>query len=238
MSPSPPDAAILCGGLGTRLRPALPDLPKALAPVGGRPFLEGLVIALETWGLTRIVLCIGSGGAAIRRHFAAWPGCAALIFSEESSPLGTGGALGLARAHLHSDPVLVLNGDSMVPGLDLAALQSALDQAGAGAAGALVVVPAGARADAGTVTLDPDRRVIGFAEKTASPAGAYHSAGIYLLRRALLDSIPPAPTQLSLELDLIPHWLPRGLLGFPHAGALVDIGTPERLHRAQAEAAR
>lgn len=231
--PQTPEAAILCGGLGTRLRVALPDLPKALAPVGGRPFLERVIEALTAARVARIVLCIGVGGEAIRRHFSGGAFSAEIVFSEESTPLGTGGALGLARAQLHSDPVLVLNGDSWVAGLDLEAFfrSYAADQRQRGAAGALVVVPRDERTDAGTIALETDGRIRGFAEKQETPGADYQSAGIYLLGRTLLEMIPAAPS--SLERDWMPRWLAAGIHGYVHHGPLVDIGTPERLARAQ-----
>lgn len=235
--PNIPDAAILCGGMGTRLQAALPNLPKAMAPVGGCPFLEHLVGMLEGWGTIRIVLCVGVGAAVIRRRFEGRQGRAHIEFSEERTPMGTAGALALALPHLHSDPVLVLNGDSLVPGLDMAAFLTAHRRAGAG--GALVVVPADERRDAGALTLDDLGRVAQFAEKavqSSKDAGGrmYHSAGIYLLSRAWMDMIP-AGRPASLEHELMPRWQARGMMGYAHAGRLVDIGTPERLAQAQAE---
>ncbi len=221
-------AAVLCGGLGTRLREALPGVPKALALVGGRPFLERLVEQVEGWGAGRIVLCTGVGGAAIRERFA---GRAGIAFSDEREPLGTAGALALARPQLQTDPVVVLNGDSMVPGLDFAAFLAA--HRGSGAAGSLAVVPPDERRDTGTLALAPDGRVTAFAEKSALPGASYVSAGIYLLAQALLAMIP-AGRPVSLEREMMPLWIGRGMHGYVHAGRLVDIGTPERWREAEA----
>lgn len=228
--PTAPDAAILCGGLGTRLRGALPGLPKAMAPVGGRPFLEQLVEALVAARVEHIVLCIGVGADAIRQHFMAGDWGAEIVFSEESSPLGTGGALGLARTQLRTDPVLVLNGDSTVAGLDFEAFFRFHQQHGA--AGSLVVVPPDERTDTGTIRLDATGQVRHFAEKAAVAGASFQSAGIYLLGQRLLAMIPPAQPS-SLERDLMPRWLEAGMYGYVHAGQLMDIGTPERLARAQ-----
>ncbi len=222
-----PEAAILCGGLGTRLREALPEVPKALAPVGGRPFLERLIEQVEGWGAGRIVLCIGVGGAAIRKRFAGRRG---IEFSEEPEPLGTAGALALARPRLQSEPVVVLNGDSMVPGLDFAAFLDAHRRSGC--AGALVVVPPDGRRDTGTLALAGDGRVAAFAEKPEAPGAGYVSAGIYLLPQALLAMIPSGRA-VSLEREMMPRWIERGVHGYVHPGKLVDIGTPERWREAQ-----
>jgi NDP-sugar pyrophosphorylase family protein len=232
MHNGPLDAAVLCGGLGTRLRDALPGVPKGLAPVGGRPFLELLVNELAAAGVGRIVLCTGVGADAIRQHFAnrRWP--AEVVFSEERQPLGTGGALALARGMLNSDPVLVCNGDSTVPGLDWAAFFAAVRASGM--PGGLVVTPADARTDAGVITLASDGRLLSFAEKPTHAGAGYHSAGIYLFSQALLGEMP-AGAASSLERDWLPQWCDRGLYGFVHQGALLDIGTPERWARAQQE---
>ncbi|MGH9488281.1 MAG: sugar phosphate nucleotidyltransferase [Terriglobales bacterium] len=266
-----PDVAILCGGLGTRLRPVFSSLPKCLAPVGGRPFLDHLLAQLEAQptfagrppagqaearlrfpatgarsargacefsripaGCRRIVLCTGYGAEAFQARYAHWRGPGVeLILSTEAAPLGTGGALALALPQLRTDPVLVLNGDSIVPGLDFAAVRrTAARQSAAGAAGVVVLVPADGRRDIGAVGVDASGRLTSFAEKSAAGAAALQNAGVYLLRRGALEAIP-ADRPSSLERDWLPRWLSQGLGGYVHNGALVDIGTPERWARAQ-----
>lgn len=222
------DAAILCGGLGTRLRGAVPGLPKSLAPVGGQPFLERLLEQIAGAGCRRVVLCTGYKSEEIERQYARAAGGVEMVFSREAKPLGTGGALGLARQRLHSDPVLVMNGDSIVPGLDFAALL----RAAGGVAGALAVVAADGRGDTGAITLDATGRVLGFAEKPAAGVTGYQSAGVYVLSQRLLGEIPAGEAS-SLEREWFPRWVSAGLAGYIHAGALIDIGTPERWQRAQ-----
>src|SRR5437660_12761457 len=89
-------AAILAGGLGTRLRPAVADRPKVLAPACGRPFLAHLLDRLEAAGVRRTVLLTGHRGAQVREALGERHGGMALAYSEEPSPLGTGGGLRLA----------------------------------------------------------------------------------------------------------------------------------------------
>ncbi|MGH9468184.1 MAG: sugar phosphate nucleotidyltransferase [Terriglobales bacterium] len=230
------DAAVLCGGLGTRLRPALPDQPKSLAEVGGQPFLDRLLHQLTAAGCRRIVLCTGYRADAIEHRYAAWKGGAELVFSPESAPLGTAGALALARRHLRTDPVLIANGDSIVLELDVAALV----QAAEAAAGALAVVAGDGRTDTGAITLDASGRILSFTEKPGharapAPINAeprFQSAGVYALRRRLLEAIP-ADAPSSLERDWFPRWLEQGLRAYVHPGPLIDIGTPERWRQAQ-----
>lgn len=227
--PSTVDAAILCGGQGTRLRGLGLDVPKSMAPIRGRPFLELLVRELARQGVGRIVLCTGYRREAIRAHFSGGDWGVPLAFSEETAPLGTAGALRQALDQLRGDPLLVLNGDSYTP-FDLAALQACERETRAEAI--MVVAPAGDRRDAGVIALDAAGWVRDFAEKTPRPGAGFHSAGIYLLRRRLLESLPLG-VAASLEFDVLPRLVPGRAAAVPAGGEIVDIGTPERLMWAQ-----
>ncbi|MEK9148068.1 MAG: sugar phosphate nucleotidyltransferase, partial [Patescibacteria group bacterium] len=105
-------AAILAGGLGTRLRSVLADKPKVLAEIYGRPFLSYLLDQLNDAGVRRVVLLIGYRGDEIRNVFGDYYKNLKIRYSEESSPLGTGGAVRLALPILDSDPAFIMNGDS------------------------------------------------------------------------------------------------------------------------------
>ena len=106
---------MLAGGLGTRIRPVLGDTPKLLAPIGGRPYLWYLLEWLRKFGARRIVLGLGHGAGAVLDYLRAQPAADLdIVTVVEPSPLGTAGAIRFARAHLRSDPVLVLNGDTFV----------------------------------------------------------------------------------------------------------------------------
>ena len=97
-----------------------------------------------------------------------------------------------------------------------------------------MVTPADTRTDTGVITLASGGRLLNFAEKPTRAAAGYHSAGIYLFSQALLNEMP-AGAASSLERDWLPRWCGAGLHGYVHQGALLDIGTPERWARAQAE---
>lgn len=224
-----PEAFILCGGRGSRLQGVLGDLPKALAEVGGRPFLAQLLEHLAQAGVPRVILCTGVGGDAVA-DFARRQTIIPTAISHETEPLGTGGALALARPQLRGPSAFVLNGDSWAAGLSLAAFLRAWS-ASAFPAG-LVLTPADGRSDAGQVALGPDGRILALAEKRPLVGACYLSAGVYLLSRALLDDIEPG-RPVSIETELLPRWLPRGLFGYVHEGALLDIGTPDRLAAAR-----
>jgi NDP-sugar pyrophosphorylase family protein len=216
------EAAILAGGLGTRLRASVPDLPKVLAPVRGRPFLAFVLDQLAAAGVERAVVCTGHRSEQVEAACGARHGSLSLVYSREAEPLGTGGALRLALEHLTGDTLLALNGDSYADA-DLGEFLAA--HRASGAAGTLLLAEVADAGRYGRVELDAGGRVRAFREKTAGGRG-WINAGVYLLGRALLEGIP-AGRKLSLERDILPHWVPLGLFGHETRGRFIDIGTPE-----------
>ena len=222
-------AVILLGGQGSRLRPVLGELPKALAPLDGRPFLDHQLSHLAAQGVSDVVLATGHGADEGRRHCrgGSWPELH-LELSHEEEALGTAGALRQARELIGSDPFLVLNGDSLlsvaVP--DLTAFHR---RRSAAATVALTEVPD--RSRFGAVEIDSEDRVAGFLEK-GEPGPGWISGGLYLLSARLLQSIPPG-REVSLEKEVFPNWIGWGLFGFRFAAAYVDIVTPESYAIAQ-----
>src|SRR5215469_10918296 len=108
-------AAVLCGGLGTRLQSAVPNLPKSLAPIAGRPFLDYLLAVIAASGIRSVVLCTGYGREALEKAYGSG-GCSELQISHcfEDTAMGTAGALRHALKEIRSNPFLVLNGDSLL----------------------------------------------------------------------------------------------------------------------------
>lgn len=216
-------ALVLCGGLGTRLRAAVGEAQKTMVDVAGVPFLERVLDWAAAGGVTRFVLCAGYQAETVRARFERRPAPPEFIVVAEPAPLGTAGALALARAHAGPGPVFVMNGDSLCP-LDLAAMAAA-HEAGDAAATVAVVVP-GARVDGGFVVVDPDGRVTAFEERRPGP-GRVLNAGVYVLSAAALAGIPEGPS--SLERDVLPRLVAQGVRAFRTEAPLWDIGTPERL---------
>jgi len=216
-------AAVLAGGAGERLRSAVADRPKVLAEVAGRPFLAILLDQLLAAGVRRAVLCTGYLADQVRAAFGDAYGDLALAYSRETAPLGTGGALRQALPLLNSDPALVLNGDSYCQAdlLGLAAWHAAHD-----AAGTLLLTKVPDTTRYGRVEVDADGRVLRFDEKGASAGPGWVNAGVYVLGRALLASIP-AGKATSLERETFPAWTGRGLRGWQGGGRFLDIGTPQ-----------
>ncbi len=220
-------AFVLCGGLGTRLRDAVADVPKVLAPIGERPFLDLLVGVLHRAGVRRVVLLTGYLSELVEQHVtgrleAQYPDVA-FVLSPEPAPLGTGGAVRHA-ARFVDGPFLLLNGDTHLE-LDLDALVDAHRRAHPLVTIAVVHVHDAERF--GTIDAEDDGRVRTFAEKGFAGPGLVN-AGVYVVEPRVLAAIPEG-TAVSLERTTLPALVAAG--EHVHAaildGSFVDIGTVE-----------
>ncbi len=222
-------AVILAGGLGTRLRPVIGDRPKALAEVGGRPFITYLLDQLAVVKVKNVVLCTGYMSQQVKAALGETYVSMNLSYSQESSPLGTGGALRLASPLLKSDVVLVMNGDSFCEtNLKAFYLVHRLREAKA----TILLTEVRDTNRFGWIEIEDDGRINGFIEKKKTNHPGWINAGIYLIRRSLLETISP-DRMVSLEKDTFPSWIGRGLYGFRCQGRFLDIGTPESYSDAQ-----
>ena len=226
------DVAVLCGGLGTRLRSVLGETPKILAPVSGRPFLDHLLGWLAGFGARRVVLCLGFRAEPVLAHLAANPfPRIEIVPSIEPEPRGTAGALRLAAPHLRSDPVMVMNGDTFVDA-DLAAFVAAHRTRKSQASILCASVPSTARY--GRLDIDEVGRIRQFREKDPADTrpGAIN-AGLYLFSRPWLQEFARG-TGASLERDVFGA-APAGTFAAIHADGVtfLDIGTPESFAQAE-----
>ncbi len=223
-------AVLLVGGLGTRLRSVVPSTPKPLAAVGGKSFLELLVRQLRNQGITNLVMCTGYLGEQVQSEFGdgrLWG--VAIEYSQEMRPLGTAGAVKLAQAYLRDVPeFLVMNGDSF---LEIDFDQLTRFHRGHGGLASMAVLEVDNAARYGTVKMEAQGRVIGFSEKTGCEASGVVNGGVYVFDRAVLEYIPEGPA--SLERDVFPRILHRGVYALKQQGMFIDIGTPEDYARAQ-----
>ncbi|MFP5203832.1 MAG: nucleotidyltransferase family protein [Acidobacteriota bacterium] len=222
------EAIILAGGLGTRLAPRVSGLPKAMAPVAGRPFLEILLRQLDRCGCTRAILAVGYLHAAIEDHFGAAFGGLRLDYSVEGAPLGTGGAIRNALVLAREEAALVLNGDTYLDA-DYAAMLRMHRAEGRPMTIAIVHQPDIARYGG---VLVRERRIAGFEEKGRSGPG-WINAGAYVLSREF-----PWPAEhadkFSIEKDVLAPGVGRlQPTAFPVEGFFLDIGVPEDYDRAQ-----
>lgn len=219
------DVIILCGGLGTRLQSVVPDRPKAMAEIHGRPFVSLIVEHFMRHGARRFIFSTGHRGEMIEEWFGRHRGSYETRFVRDPAPLGTGGALAHALAAVRSSPFMVLNGDSLCE-IDPARLLRfhVLKRARA----TVAVTHQKERHDTGAVLLGEDDRVLSMIEKPPARGTGYDNAGIYVFDRAV-ESLFPAESPWSLERDLLPKLPTRGFYGFVTASTLYDIGTPDRL---------
>ncbi|MEO7167984.1 MAG: nucleotidyltransferase family protein [Spartobacteria bacterium] len=225
----PVRAFVLCGGLGTRLRPVLSDRPKSMALVAGVPFLQLLLERLRSQGVEEVVLGTGYMAEQIEEFFGNGDALGLrLHYSRERGPLGTGGALKLAEPLL-SDPVVVLNGDSYVE-WNLAAMRELFAQKSAAIVMILQAVPEVDRY--GSVTIDSEGRVLEFVEKGSRTGAGLINAGVYLLRNEIVAALP-AGEAVSLEREVFPKLLDGQVYGLVSEGLFIDIGIPADLQRAQ-----
>ena len=226
-------AVVLAGGFGTRVAHLLPGVPKPMAPVAGRPFLEWIVRYLARQGLRQVVLSTGYLSEVVEDHFRANPlaGLRARCIAERH-PLGTaGGFLNAARLSGESPPAwLVLNGDSLVFA-NLAGIAAELADPAVRGVVVGCAVPDASRY--GTLAISPEGRLRGFVEK--KPGKGVINAGVYLLRDSLIRELPAA-APLSFELDLFPRLIREKVVlkAVSLESPFLDIGTPESLRQAEA----
>lgn len=214
------DAIVLAGGLGTRLRPLVSDVPKPMAPVKGRPFLE---ILLEYWigqGVRRFVLSVGYLADRITRHFGThWCG-AEIDYAVEQQALGTGGGLLLAVAKARTKDILVMNGDTYFA-VPLQELKDLHEQRKSDWTLALFRSKESKRYQG--IGLEADGRV-------SMLAGDLANGGIYMMNAPKLEGLPWNPGgRFSLESDLMPYSLRKGwrVYGRAFDRPFIDIGVPD-----------
>ncbi|NQT72556.1 MAG: NTP transferase domain-containing protein [Chloroflexi bacterium] len=222
------DVLILCGGLGNRLKEVVRDRPKPMAKINSRPFLDILVDYVASYGFKRFILCIGHMGGVIRQHFKNKNDGLTYVFSEEDNPLGTGGAVKNAEPLIHSNPFMVMNGDSFCE-VDLTRFLEF--QTTNESFVSMVVIDAKDANDYGSITLGDSREITAFNEKDSAGQPQLVNGGIYLFDKDVLQLIPKM-TKFSLERDLFPKIVDRDFYGYLADGTFVDIGTPERYRQA------
>ena len=220
-------ALILAGGEGTRLRPLTSTIPKPVVPLVGRPFISYMLEWLRGHGVEDVIL--GCGFMADRVRDVLGDGSdlgIRLRYLEEPRPLGTGGALKFAE-DLLDERFFMLNGDTLTD-LDLTAQLEAHVRTGARAT--LGLVPVDDPSAYGLVRMDQDGAVTEFVEKPGPDRVDTNliNAGAYILERGVLDGMPPAGTNVSIERDVFPTLVGRGLYGYEASGYWLDIGTPDR----------
>ena len=219
-------AVILVGGEGTRLRPLTSTVPKPVVPLVDRPFISFMLEWLIKHGIDDVVMSCGFLATSVRNVLGDGSSLGIrLRFVEEPDPRGTAGALKYAESLL-DERFVMLNGDVLTD-IDLTAQIAQHERTGAVAT--LALVPVADPTAYGLVRLKEDRSVREFVEKPSSDRVDTNliSAGAYVLERGILELVPP-DRNVSIEREVWPLLIGKGLYGFEAEGYWLDIGTPER----------
>ena len=225
------EAIILAGGLGTRLRDKVPDLPKCMAPIAGKPFLSYVIDYLRMQGIERFVFSLGYKWGLIEEYLQKeYP---TLDYSSviEEEPLGTGGAIQLAIQKCRSENVLVANGDTLFK-VQVKVLFETHETNDSECT--LALKPMKDFDRYGVVEIDRKGRIISFREKQFYPAGLING-GVYILNKKKFLS-RSLPTKFSFEKDYLEKFYSEALFyASSQDEYFIDIGIPEDYQRAQIE---
>lgn len=223
------EAVVLAGGLGTRLRSVVSEVPKAMAPIAGQPFLAYLLRFLETQGIRRVVLAVGYRHEMIRAAFGFRYQGLELVYSVEEEPLGTGGGLLRALPHVEGTSAFVLNGDTFLR-LDYRAMARALDDS----PDAPLMVGLRRVADTGRygAARVVQGRIEGFTARGTNGPGLIN-AGCYLVARDIFERYPMG-SKFSWEADFLEARIAElRPIAFECDAPFIDIGIPEAFEEAQ-----
>lgn len=224
------EVIILAGGLGTRLQAAVPDLPKPMAPIAGRPFLSWLLDYLGKQGVRHAILSVGYRHNDIIDHFGYCHGSITLSYAVENIPLGTGGAVLNALEYTRKNQVFIVNGDTFLA-LDYLAMLRHHEATESQFTMAVRQVNDISRY--GRVVIQGSR-LAGLEEKSAAGSGLIN-AGVYLFNRNLFSG-QKLSKAFSLERDFLPARLGGTFASvFVASGYFIDIGVPEDYQRAKLE---
>jgi D-glycero-alpha-D-manno-heptose 1-phosphate guanylyltransferase len=225
-------AIILAGGKGTRLRAEVPDLPKPLAPINGRPFLEYQMSYWVGQGVDRFIVSVGYEAERVIGTIGDRFGGTPVVYVVEDRPLGTGGALLLAAQRLRRDAAfLVMNGDTWFD-LPLPELRRFHDARGADWTFGLFRTSDVMRYLG--MGLDANGRVMSLVA-SATSEDVWANGGVYMISPGVLDPVADRfKGEASLEGEIVPALLglKSAIYGFRHEGRFIDIGLPSDYRRA------
>lgn len=224
------DVLILCGGWGTRLRKVVNDKQKCMVEINGEPFLNFLIDYLYSYGIKRIILCIGYMANTVKQYYEKKFKNNKILFSEEKISLGTAGAVRNAQSLIEGNPFLVMNGDSICR---INLKEFLTFHVNKGALASIALTKAKNADDVGLVELDNRGKILAFHEKIKNAKlknNYFINAGIYIFNKKVLPLIPENENY-SLEYDLFPNI--NKCYGYVTDKTLIDIGTPRGYRRAQ-----
>ncbi len=226
-----PEAIILAGGLGTRLKSEVPDLPKCMAPVAGKPFIDYVIKYLLEQGVNGFIFSLGYKHDVVINHLeSTWPNIKYEV-AIEKNPLGTGGGIRFASKKVKSKSFFVLNGDTYFE-MDLLSMFKNHESNNAQITVALKQMVNFDRY--GSVLINQANQICAFREKTSVDSGLING-GIYLLKKSLIEEIS-VEDPFSFEKEVLEKYIHKNCIyGFVSDGYFIDIGIPEDFKKANAD---
>lgn len=224
-------AIILAGGLGTRLKSIVPNLPKPMAPILDRPFLEYLMDYWINQGISHFILSVGYQKEVIMSHFSDEYHGASIEYSIEESPIGTGGGL-IKAAQKLSDPFLLLNGDTFFE-VDLREMIDFHHYKKSDWTLSIIKLNQSNRYMG--IEMNSNGKIISL-DSIQDQNSQLSNGGVYLINPSVLEKIKWKPDlNISLESQILPNFLSTdaNLFGIEFTGKFIDIGVPEDFYRAQ-----
>lgn len=225
------EAIILAGGLGTRLRSAVPDLPKCMAPVAGKPFLHFVIDYYRRQGISRFIFCLGYKHEVIEKYLNESFSDLAYSVIIEDEPLGTGGAIYNGCSIATSPDVIVLNGDTLFE-VNVSKLSAFHETKNADCTLCLKAMQNTDRY--GVVETDIDGRITAFKEKKFYENSVING-GVYALN---VDSFlsEDFSEKFSFEKDYFEKFVnQKAIYGLTQEGYFIDIGIPDDYAKAQVD---
>jgi D-glycero-alpha-D-manno-heptose 1-phosphate guanylyltransferase len=229
------DVILLAGGFGTRLQQVVADVPKPMADINGKPFLEHLLKYITTYPVHSIVLSVGYKAEVVQNYFGNQFSAHEIKYAIEKTPLGTGGAIALAMQQTNTDNVLVANADSFFK-IDLAEMLRRHIAANADVSIALREVNDASRY--GTVLFDSENRITSFKEKTGTTQTGFINGGVYIFNKNAFARTENQEA-FSIEKDFFEKQCQAlNFYAYISDGYFIDIGIPYDYQRAKDEFAK
>jgi len=224
-------AIILAGGMGTRLKTIISDLPKPMAPIMNVPFLTYQLNYLKHFGIKKVIFSVGYLSEKIIAHYNQFFENISIEYSIEKNPLGTGGGIRMAMSNLNEDLVLILNGDSFFD-LDLEQFYNLHLEQKSEFSLALRYVNNSERY--GNIEFNSSNQITSFIEKNQLNQSGYINAGVYILSKKLYLQNTKPNINFSIEKDFFEKQLNQLIIkGFEFKDYFIDIGIPEDYLKAQ-----
>ena len=225
-------AVVLAGGFGTRLQAVVQDVPKPMAQINGRPFLDYQLNYLKSFGIKQIIFSVGYKHEHIADFFGSEYNGMTIEYAIENEPLGTGGGIQNAFQLVKSGAALVVNGDTLFE-VNLKDFYHKHKDSKAIISLALREIDDVSRY--GIVETDDNHRITGFAEKGAKTGQGQINGGVYLIEKDFFES-NEFEQKFSMEKDAFEkYYESQNFFGFPYKSYFLDIGIPEDYKKAQDE---